>query len=519
MNKSIHLIVAHDICNGISKQGVIPWKSKKDLSFFTLTTKSTTNFRKRNALIMGSKTFNFFKRELVAKELNRTFYVLTRNDLLLANNGASAPYANVTYVEDISTAIKMCNERDNIETIFACSNVIYDYVLEKGLVDKIYATKIGGGYDCDNRIRDYLEGQSIYSQNVIKTDIDEENVEINEIILNGPSSSYNIANAPEQKYLDLMANIIQQGDQRQTRNGMTYSMFGSTLSFNLEEGFPLFTTKKVYFKGMLAELIDLFLKGKTDTTILTKQSVNIWKGNTSKDFLEKRGLFHYCEGEMGPMYGYNWRFYGKAYDPTHSDPTVGTHIKCVDQLRNVINLLINDPFNRAIMMTTYDPSVVDQSVLNPCHGIITQFYVRNTNGKYYLDCQTYQRSADMLLGVPFNVASYAALMHILTLLCKPNIAGEFCVMRPGILTTILGDAHVYEQHIAAVYEQVARKTHKFPSLSIKQDIIDHVESIYNSDTNIVDKMIGIIDEGILKKEHMIVNDYFSCAKICAPMIA
>ncbi|ARF10848.1 thymidylate synthase [Hokovirus HKV1] len=274
----------------------------------------------------------------------------------------------------------------------------------------------------------------------------------------------------EQGYLKLLEHVLN-CENRNTRNSTTFASFGHQLSFDLQEGFPLLTTKKVLFDKVISELL-MFLKGETNTKTLEEQGNYIWKHNTDAIFLSKMNLV-YPVGFMGPMYGYNWRFYGKPYLSKNKN------VKYIDQLHYVIKLLLTDPTSRRIIMTTYDPLTVDQCVLYPCHGLITQFFVRDNE---YLDIKMYQRSADLFLGVPFNIASYALLNEML---CK--ITGY----KPGILNITFGDVHIYKDHLEAVQTQINRKNniHQLPKLLITKEYQDNnnINDAINYITNLEQK--------------------------------
>lgn len=263
----------------------------------------------------------------------------------------------------------------------------------------------------------------------------------------------------EEGYLDLLEEILQEGDYRKGRNGGTSSLFGKTLTFNLKNEFPLLTTKRVFFRGVVEELL-FFLRGDTNTKILENNKINIWKGNTSKEFLESRNL-PYQEGDMGPMYGFNWLHFGTEYNGCDYDYKG----EGMNQLEKVIRLLKEDPFSRRIMMTTYNPLCAEEGVLYPCHGIVTQFYIREENNIKYLSCCTYLRSNDMFLGSPFNIASYALLTY---LICK-KLGGEY---QPEKLVMQIGDAHIYESHFEKCKEQISRREEIFPFPQITIDDFD-----------------------------------------------
>ncbi len=185
----------------------------------------------------------------------------------------------------------------------------------------------------------------------------------------------------EQDYLDLLKNILENGNIKEDRTGIgTKSIFGTRLSFSLKDNvLPLLTTKKMFTKGIIEELL-FFIRGETNTKLLEEKGVNIWKGNTSREFLDKKGLHNLKEGDMGPMYGYLWR-----------------NFNGVDQLKNVIELIKNDPDSRRILVSAYDPSLSNKCVLDPCH-MFFQFYVEDNA---WLSLQWYQRSVDSFLRFTF----------------------------------------------------------------------------------------------------------------------
>lgn len=264
----------------------------------------------------------------------------------------------------------------------------------------------------------------------------------------------------ENDYLSLVDKVLCEGDPRSTRNGQVRSLFGERISFDLRLGFPLLTTKKMFFKGIVAELL-WFLKGQTDNKILTHQGVHIWDGNSSRSALDQRGLTEYQEHECGPIYGYQWRRFGVPYRGCHvpiEDIPI-TH-PAQDQLAEIIRQIKEDPYSRRMVMTSWNPMQAHEMCLEPCH-MVYQFYVTKKEDITYLSCQMYQRSADLFLGVPFNIASTALLTTIVA-----HLTGTV----PHEITICFGDLHLYEHHIDVAQEQLSRRLSAFP---LPQVVIDN----------------------------------------------
>jgi len=264
----------------------------------------------------------------------------------------------------------------------------------------------------------------------------------------------------EHAYLETLRDVLENGSVRPDRTGVgTVSLFARQMRFDISSSVPILTTKRMPFKMIIRELL-WFLRGETDSKVLERQGVSIWQGNTTREFLDARGLSTYTEGDIGPMYGYQWRHYGCPYEGCDADYTG----KGFDQLTRLIDGLKTDPFSRRHMLTTYNPEAVDASVLAPCHGIVAQFYVNQStasNPKLRLSCHVYNRSQDMFLGVPFNIASYAVMTYIIA---------KKCDMDPYELIVSTGDTHIYSTHIEQVKEQLKRHPFAFPKLSINENV-------------------------------------------------
>ena len=266
----------------------------------------------------------------------------------------------------------------------------------------------------------------------------------------------------EYQYLDLISDILEEGTMEEGRNGLTKSIFGAAMHFSLENGtIPLLTTKRVAWKTCLKELL-WFLRGDTNNENLQKEGVAIWNDNASRDFLDSRGLTHLRENDLGPVYGHQWRHFNAPY--TTCDENYDG--KGVDQLAQIIKCL-KDPLQRTsrrMVMCAWNPCQLDEMALPPCH-ILAQFNVTSGNK---LSCCMFQRSGDVGLGVPFNIASYSFLTHLLA---------KHCDLEPFEFIYYLGNCHIYDSHLNVIQEQVTKTPHAFPTLMInvkRENINDYV---------------------------------------------
>lgn len=275
-------------------------------------------------------------------------------------------------------------------------------------------------------------------------------------------------NLDELQYLNLIAQIIKNGDQRIDRTAVgTRSIFGAQMRFNLRDSFPLLTTKRVFFRGVAEELL-WFIAGKTDAKLLQAKNVKIWDGNSTREFLDKCGHTEREVGDLGPIYGFQWRHFGAKYRTCNDDYTG----EGIDQLQQVIDTIRNNPADRRIIMSAWNPLDIPEMALPPCH-CLAQFYVSQTRGE--LSCQLYQRSADMGLGVPFNIASYALLTYMIA-----HVTG----LKPGDFVHTLGDAHVYLNHVDPLSEQLKREPRPFPKLQFKRQV-NNIEDFTMEDIEVV----------------------------------
>jgi thymidylate synthase len=265
----------------------------------------------------------------------------------------------------------------------------------------------------------------------------------------------------EQIYLNLLKRTLAYGEHRDDRTGVgTISTFGEQIKFNIAEYIPLLTTKKMGWKSIIEELL-WFLRGDTNANHLKERNIHIWDGNTTREFLDARGLTQYPVGDIGAGYGFQWRHSGAEYK-TCDDNYTGDNAG-IDQIAYILNELRTNPMSRRMYMTAWNPSALDKMALPPCH-VSAQFYVNinKDTGEKHLSCHMYQRSVDEFLGLPYNILSYSVLTYIFA---------KKTGMNPKELIISMGDAHIYKNHVDQVNEQCNRVPYIFPKLILSDQII------------------------------------------------
>lgn len=273
----------------------------------------------------------------------------------------------------------------------------------------------------------------------------------------------------EKGYLELLKFVLENGIRKETRNGFTYSYFGGLLRFDVNDGlsFPLLTTKKVFFRGIVEELL-WFLRGSVNSKELEEKGINIWKGNSSREYLDSNGFFNYPEGFLGPIYGYQWRSFNGSFD----------------QLKYVLEEL-NLNNSRRALLSAWNPQQLKEQALPPCH-LIYNFYKSDNNE---LSCMMYMRSADLFLGVPFNIASTALLTMIIAKVMQMKVK-DICIS--------ICDIHIYDEHIEQSKIQIENEIYDAPKLNIKKEIDNSLS---------IDEKIKWIES--LTYEDFELNDYVS----------
>tara|TARA_Y100000816_G_scaffold233077_2_gene178463 strand:+ start:2456 stop:4000 length:1545 start_codon:yes stop_codon:yes gene_type:complete len=481
-NYDSELIVAHSWPEfGIGMNNKIPWKLKEDLLRFKEITTNVNNENEINIVIMGRKTYDSLPSSV--KPLpDRINVVITSNDKLhkqssILDNIYYTSWKNLnTGILNIEQTISNLKNKNKINKIcFIGGQQIYKLALETYKLDKILVTEVYlNQKKCMNDFDSFFPKYEINFNQDFKKD---------SILIKNSLTLLNVSNfknehdlyyryfdyysedymkkklifpqsQPEWQYLKVMRQILNGGIERNDRtNTGTLSLFGTTQRYDLSETFPMSTTKKIFIRAVFEELM-LYLSGKTDNKILQDKKIHIWDGNTSREFLDKRGLKRYPEGDMGETYGFNMRHFGGEYKDckTEYDSNNG-----YDQLQNVIHLLKNDPTSRRIIINLWNPSTLHNAALPSCL-MMYQFYV-DTHAKT-LSCLIYIRSSDYFLANNWNTCTGALLVNLLCNLKDIDLT-------PGEIIVNTGDTHIYKNHIEQVNENLKRKPYPFCKLLIK----------------------------------------------------
>jgi dihydrofolate reductase / thymidylate synthase len=432
----VELIVATDINGGIGLKDKLPWYIKDELKIFKGKTIGKT-------LVMGTKTLHH-----MPKLSDRDFILLTRQDCIDMTDWKNTP---TRIINDISSVKQLIKDR----IMIAGGAQVYKSALqEPDLVDVIHLSVIRQSFDCDTFLDTSLIADFVITEHT-------EHEEFDHYVMKRTTNG-------ERQYVNLLREIITNGKWKTGRNGKTCSLFKKDLVFDIRNGFPLLTTKKMFFRGIVEELL-FFMRGETDSKKLEAKKVNIWRGNTVREFLDNLGMFDRKEGILGPCYGYQWRYFNAKYDEENAKPLE----KGVDQLQNVIDMIRNEPNSRRIMLTSYNPAQVHLGVLPPCHSVFIQFYVDKEN----LDMYAVNRSSDVFLGLPFNIASYALFLSIIA-----KITNKI----PRMLYITLGDTHLYENHIEPATQQIQNLPYQFAAIHLPEiRELDDLESLSSQDFRLI----------------------------------
>jgi thymidylate synthase len=448
---------------------------------------------KKNIIIVGHTTFKTLPPKFYA-EPTRQLYILSKKhqEEQKEQNLIYHSCPEALYLDLMDRYYKT----GDIDRVFVFGGgEIYKIFLEKRWIHTFHMTTLDTNYTCDTFFPMALLMNSGGAYEVVRTCAP---------TLHSTLTIWARRPHPEYAYLALLQKVYYTGQPRETRNGGaaadTRSIFGAALEFDVAQfGFPLLTTKKMFFKGIAEELC-WFLKADTDAHHLQEKGVHIWDGNTSRTFLDQLGLTDYAEGQAGPIYGYQWRNFNGPYNKEEGEGggQVKLEVRGRDQLYACLQLLQKDPFSRRILFSGWNPQQLSDMCLPPCH-VLYQFYV--SADKQTLSCQMYQRSADLFLGLPFNIASTALLTSIFARLTNLSV---------GTIRINIGDAHIYGQHHECVRQQLTRTPLPFCQLGFQeQEKKDEKEE--------KDKPQKKLEDFTL--QDFVIHNYVSHGVLKAPMIA
>ena len=504
--------------NALGYKNKLLYSIPSELNIFKQITCHTVSANRPNLVVMGNNTF----RSMNSKPLKDRFNcVLSKNAKYLNDHN---DHLNLKYFMSINELLEFGEKNDkDFNDMFICGGTsLYEYFITNNLLDYLVISQINNHEyrKADTffpKYKDFFEktySHKHFNQPARLFETKEKlNLDYTYTIYKNPTSDVlsenyldslknmigfnnsltadtNFQDKPkvidnEWSYLNALSDVLNTGSIRSTRNSKTISKFGVNMSFDISTSFPLLTTKRVYWSGVIKELL-WFLSANTNANDLHNDKVKIWDGNSSREFLDSRNLTHYEEGDCGPIYGFQWR----NFNATYKGMDVSHKGEGVDQLKDIIDQINNDPTSRRMIMSAWNPCQLDEMCLPPCH-VLYQFYVRIDNeGNKHLSCQMYQRSGDMFLGIPFNIASTSALTYIISHMTN---------CQPDRVIINIGDAHVYSEHINAVKKQLDRVPFEFPKLRILGSPKDKIEDY--------------------KIDDFVIENYKNQGTISAPMIA
>ena len=439
----INVIVAVDDKLGIGKNNKLPWDIPEDLAHFkNITTKFETL---ENVVLMGRNTWESIPNKFRPLK-DRINIILSTQDLDLSN------YKNTYCFKSLVEAIEWSKLRKTEKLFIIGGAQLYKEAINFCKIDTIYLTRVYGNFECDRFFMDktfFENGLNLESVSKFK-----EHFGIYYRFLVYSKETKNLWKSEENQYLQILKNILDEGIDRDDRTGTgTLSTFGEKQEYDLQDTFPFLTTKRIFTRAVFEELM-LYLRGQTDNKILNEKKLHIWDGNTTREFLDGRGLTEYPVGDMGETYGFNFRHYGGDYVNCETEYNKDNGF---DQLENAINLIKNDPCSRRIIISLWNPKTNYKAALPSCLCWY-QFFV-DTKRKL-LNLQIYIRSSDFFLANNWNVCTGALLVHMICNLTDINLT-------PGKIICITGDTHVYKNHIEQAKINLERIPKPFPKLIVK----------------------------------------------------
>jgi len=436
------IIAAVDDKNGIGRDGGIPWDASADPVVVDVVKRDRKCFADcthGGTLIMGRATWDSLPRRPLPNRLN-----------IVVTSGAIADFEDTYTARDLKTALEIAKSHARLPVWVIGGERIYREALLHPLARCCRVTRIPGDWGCDRFMPLLDDGW--------KTN---------------DGCTYTRVNTGESAYLDVLRELTR-APLRPNRTGISAnSVFTRVLRFDLVDAMgrrvlPMLTTKRVSFRIVAEELL-WFIRGSWDARELQSKDVHIWDGNSTREYLDSRGLTRYRDGEVGMQYGMQWRHWGAEYVPEcDRDAAFTFKGKGIDQLQAVIDGIRADPWSRRHLLNAWNVSDLPKMALQPCH-VLYQFYVDpDIDGKpYWLSCHMTQRSGDWFLGKPVNVCSVAALTHMIA---------EVCGLRAKEIATTIVDCHLYKNHMEAANTQLARAPRGFPHFEFSQRVYDRKKS-------------------------------------------
>ena len=427
--------------NGFGYKNSIPWRVDEDMKEFKKITTQNTSDSKYNILIMGKNTWNSIGKSLS----HRISLVISSSPIKKESNVFVFPSLNECWKSIFIWKKEKSNllvKQDSKVFVIGGTRLLDEAFLSQyleSIYESVVQPKEEYKFDVFFHTKVPVNFKIVSETLLVKSDYSLTTRQYNRMI-----------ETDERRYLKLLEDVIENGNKRDDRTQIgTISLFSPPqLEFDLQKGFPLLTTKRVYFKGIVEELLWM-LRGQTDNKILQQKGVHIWDGNSSRSFLDSHGLAHFPEGETGKIYSYQWRHTGGQF------VAGGIHTGGYDQIGELIKEIQKNPTSRRMLVCAWNPNDLKEMSLPPCHFAF-QCYV--SDGQ--LDLKLSMRSNDLFLGAPFNIASYALLTHMIA---------HVCHLKPRRLIYSIGDAHIYQNHIEQVKEQVLRPCRSFPSFFIRSE--------------------------------------------------
>ena len=454
---NINIIVATDNKLGIGKDNTIPWNIPADLKYFK---EITTEGDRTNIVIMGRKTWESIPSSYRPLS-NRINIVLSSQKLDLS------AFKDTLCFDSLTSAIGWANnnyfDRKFGKIYIIGGAQVYEEAVNNFNINNVYQTKVYGDFGCDKffMTKDNFKDGKFNDLNLKSVSKFQEHEGIhfryfvysNHYSINDPLN-WSMRKDGEWQYLKILRKVLDEGIERDDRTGTgTIALFGERQEYDLTDTFPLLTTKRMFTRAIFEELM-LYLRGQTDNKILVEKNIHIWDGNTTREFLDSRGLTEYPVGDMGETYGFNFRHFGGEYVNCETKYEEGNGF---DQVKNVIHLIKNDPCSRRIIISLWNPKTNHRAALPSCLCWY-QFFVDTKRN--LLNVQIYLRSSDFFLANNWNVCTGSFLVHMLCNLPEINLT-------PGKIVCITGDTHVYKNHINAAETNLLRKPKPFPKLVVK----------------------------------------------------